>query len=238
MKSRIMSCTFALALVVCVASATGQGKKKAQLEPTITKLSIKLPSMAPLQESPQLQDKGGLKISVAPVSYAPKVVMGSTTRRVNPGFKEALLQPHQSGDSFVERTWQPSLAVEPSRLRFQIHLSNQMSRVFHGSGIAVQFNVAGKTLAVDPAGYGELVNTILPPRGEQDIEIVGPEISAIPDPSTVGLFLFDVVTKTDSAGNVTEKQNFEWYFSYRCQLIEKNVEVPPPDRLWVHALQR
>ena len=55
----------------------------------------------------------------------------------------------------------------------------------------------------------------------------------IPDPTTVGLFLYDVVTNTDAAGNVTEKQNFEWYFSYRGQLVEKEFEVRRPERVWV-----
>jgi len=239
MKTHVFAAVGVVVLVILAVVAPafpGANKRKSDAEPTTVKVDIKLPSMAPLAETQQMQSKGGLKLTVAPVSFSPKEDSTSSYRRVSPGFKETMFLPHQQNDVFVERTSKPVLRVDPDRLRFQVHISNQMPRVFHGSGIAVQFSVSGKTMAIDPAGYGDFVNTIIPPRGEQDIEIVGPEIATIQDPTTVGLFFFDVVTNTDVAGNVTEKQNFEWYFSYRCQQIEKELEVPAPDRTWVHAL--
>jgi hypothetical protein len=210
------------------------GKKKPDPVPATAKLSTKLPSMAPLPETEQSQDKGGLKITVAPVAYSVKEESLASVRQVNPSFKETLLMNHLQTDIFVERSYTPLLKIDPDRLHFQVHISNQMSRVFHGSGIAVQFSVAGKTVAIDPSGYGDLVNTIIPPRGEQTIEVIGPEIAGIPDTATVGLFFYDVVTNTDAAGNVTAKQNFEWYFSYRTQQVEKEVQIPLPERMWAH----
>jgi len=118
-------------------------------------------------------------------------------------------------------------------LRFQIHISNRLPRVFHGSGIAVLFNVAGKNQAIDPRGYASLVQLIVSPRGEEEVEIAGPSLETLPDQTTVGLFLYDVVTNTDAAGNTTEKQNFEWYFSYRVQLTDKELPAPSIQRLWV-----
>jgi len=229
----IMSLAQTVAVLSILALPAHAGKKKPDAEPTTAKLTINLPSMAPLPETQQSQDKGGLKITVAPASYNVKEESLSSLRRVNPSFKEALLMPHQQTDVFAEKTSTPVLKIDPDRLLFQVHLSNQLSRVFHGSGIAVQFSVAGKTMAIDPSGYGDLVNAIIPPRGEQTIMVVGPKIDSIPDKSTVGLFFYDVVTNTDAAGNVTAKQNFEWYFSYRTQQVEKEVSVPPPQRLWV-----
>jgi hypothetical protein len=127
----------------------------------------------------------------------------------------------------------PDLIVSPDRLVFHVNISNQMPRVFRGSGIAVQFNVAGKIAAVDSSGYGDLTNIIVPPRGEQEITVLGPPIEGIPAPSTIGLFFYDVVTNTDQAGNVTEKQNFEWYFSYQTQTTDKEFSIPPPTKGWV-----
>ena len=51
----------------------------------------------------------------------------------------------------------------------------------------------------------------------------------------MGLFFYDVVTKTDNAGNVTEKQNFEWFYDYSVQLKEEEVQLDPPERVWVSA---
>lgn len=235
MKNSLRISIGSLAIALSFSSVGYAGKKKPDSAPTTTKLSIKLPTMAPLPETEQSQDKGGLKITIAPVSYAAKEESVASVRQTSPSFKETLLMTHLQTDVFIERTYAPVLKVDPDRLRFQVHISNQLSRVFRGSGIAVQFSVAGKTVAIDPSGYGELVNTIIPPRGEQTIEVIGPEVAAIPDTTTVGLFLYDVVTNTDAAGNTTAKQNFEWYFSYRTQEITKEVQVSPPERMWTHV---
>jgi len=40
-------------------------------------------------------------------------------------------------------------------------------------------------------------------------EVYGPGIKSIPSECTIGLFFYDVPTKTDAAGNITEKQNSE-----------------------------
>ena len=37
------------------------------------------------------------------------------------------------------------------------------------------------------------------------------------DKGTISIFLYDVVTATDVAGNTTEKQNYTWDFSYTMQ---------------------
>lgn len=226
-------------LVVTMAQVltASPGKKKSKSQepaaPTTAKLTAYLPSMAPLPESQPSQDKGGLKISIAPVQYSVREDSVVSLQRATPSWKESFLLQHSQYDVFVEKTTNPILRVAPERLRFQVALSNQMPRVFHGAGIVVQFNVAGKLVAVDPAGYADLVQMILPPRSEQHLEIHGPQLTTVPSPSTVGLFFYDVVTNTDNAGNVTEKQNFEWYFSFASQLIEKEVQVPPPERLFM-----
>src|SRR5690348_9903664 len=150
MRKRIVLLATTIAILSIVVSPAHARKKKADPEPTTAKLSIKLPSMAPLPETQQSQDKGGLKITVAPVSYNAKEESVASMRPVNPSFKEAMFMPHQQTDIFAERTFTPVLKVDPERLIFQVHISNQMSRVFHGSGIAVQFSVAGKTVAIDP----------------------------------------------------------------------------------------
>jgi hypothetical protein len=225
-------------VIVALAVVNGApvyGKKKeppAPAEPTSVKLSAQVPSLAALAETPQSQTKSGLRITMTPESYQAKDTMIDEVRRVPPPTHWGMVVMPSATAVYVERTKVPSLAVSPDRLMLHVHLSNQMPRVFRGFGIAVQFNVAGKLAAVDPSGYGDLVNAILPPRSEQEVTIYGPPISTIPAPCTVGVFFYDVVTNMDQAGNVTEKQNFEWYFSYQTQLVEKEFSVPPPERGW------
>ena len=199
-------------------------------QPTVVKLSVAVPSLAPLQETPQSQTKGGLRITLAPETFNATESWSVQSRQVSPG---VISFPPSPNAVYVEKTSTPSLNVTPDGLVFHLHLSNQLPRVFRGSGIAVQFNVAGKIVATDASGYGDLVNLILPPRSEQEVTILGPKISVIPSPCTVGVSLYDVVTGIDQAGNITEKQNFEWYFSYQTQATEKEFSVPPPQRGWV-----
>src|SRR5450432_3268286 len=175
-KNRLFLIELGLAVFAATPAMVVAARKQADPS-TVVKLSVNLPSMAPLPETQQSQDKGGLKITVAPVSYSIREEQTGSARRVNPNFKEGLLLIHGQGDVFVERQAKPVLTVAPDRLRFQIHISNQMSRVFRGSGMAVQFNVAGKVQAINPSAYADLVNIIVPPRGEQDIEVIGPELS-------------------------------------------------------------
>jgi len=201
--------------------------------PRVITISGKLPTLSPLPETKELQQKGGLQISVAPVPYELVPSGVSSDRAIQPSFMEKLGAPDGwQNMRFVERTTSSVLTVQPEALRFRITINNQLPRVFRGGGTVVQFNIAGKLLSVSEAGYADLVNVIVPPRTQQQIEIYGPPIAVIPEQTTVGLFLYDVVTKTDAAGNVTEKQNFEWYFNYAVQTRDEPTEVKT-QRLWV-----
>ncbi len=230
--------TIALFLVQCTIPVFGQfsAKKKKErppAQPTMEKLSAAVPSLAALAESNQSQVKGGLRITIQQPAFEARESSEESTNEIAPPMFLGLVAKPAPNAIYVETTRVPKLTVTPDHLVFHLQISNQMSRVFRGAGIAVQFNVAGKVVSIDPSGYGDLVNAIVPPLGEQDIAIVGPEIASIPAPSTIGLFLYDVVTKMDEAGNITDKQNFQWYFSYQTQVVEKDVSVPAPQRGWV-----
>ena len=208
-------------------------KNKVQAAPQVTKVSVRFPSLNPLGDMNASQNKKGITIAVAPVEYKLAQSYESRIRRVTPSFKETLMMRHTQGDVFVERTCIPAMKITPDRIRFQVTVSNQMPRVFHGAGLVVQFNIAGKLVATDEKGYSELANAILPPRSQQQFEIYGPELNTLPEQGALSLFFYDVVTSVDAAGNVTDKQNFEWDFQFTSQLKEQEMEIPPPDRMWV-----
>ncbi len=88
----------------------------------------------------------------------------------------------------------------------------------------VQFNVGGKLIPFGTTDYKEFINGIVPPRNETELKIYGPPLGIVPEKGTIGIFLYDVVTATDTAGNVTEKQNYEWYFNYSTQIVEETAE--------------
>lgn len=213
-----------LALIFGVAGSACMEEKKAEVAPSAVTISAEVPVLSPMAETKQAQEKGGVEISIAPAQY--KAVRGTKTHRqqVNPTFTDMLLS-HRQNAVMVETTQSPVLTVLPQRLEFTVKLNNKLSRVFRASGTVVQFNVAGKLAPVEQSGYADLTSAIVPPRGEQEVKVYGPSLRDIPPTSTIGFFLYDVPTKTDAAGNITEKQNFEWYFKLATQHQEESGAV-------------
>jgi hypothetical protein len=187
--------------------------------------------MTALPETQELQEKAGLQISVAPVSYTCRQTTQVSKREVPDPFTKStggLLPPppqKSRGQRYIETTETPDVQVVPDRIEYIVKINNKLPRVFRGAGIVVQFNVGGRLQAVEQQGYAALTNAIIPPRTEQEIKIYGPSLSAMPEQTTIGLFLYDAVTNTDAAGNITQKQNFEWFYNYVTQPKQVTGEV-------------
>ncbi len=159
---------FLLALILLGGCAT-----TSEAPPAPTTLSTKLPVMSAMPETKPTQAKGGLEISIAPVTY--KVVKQDVTaiRQVTSPFMSVTARPT---DVYVEETTKPKIGVTPDRIAFTVKINNKLPRVFRGAGTVVQFNVGGKLHAVDQAQYVNMQNAIVPPRSEQQIEIYGPPL--------------------------------------------------------------
>jgi len=192
-------------------------------------ISCKLPVLTLLPESAGRKEKGGIEISVDPVTYKTERGQNKSRTVVQPNFGEAILAPTDPSTGrpfpFVEDRVEPYLKTSPDRLAFLIKINNKLPRVFRGAGTVVQYNVAGKLIAVDQTGYGEMLGAIIPPRTEMQLTVTGPSLDTLPDQGTIGIFFYDVVTATDAAGNVTEKQNFEWFFNYSTKPVEETAPI-------------
>jgi len=170
--------------------------------------------LRPWPSSNPSQVKGGLRITLSTTGYSAVEETSDSARQAPPPSKFGMVLKPAPNAIYVQHTQTTQLVVKPDRLALHVHINNDLPG-FSRIGDCCAIHVAGKVTNVDPSGYGDLVNLLIPPRSEQEVTIVGPKIEGIPSPCTVGIFLYDVVTKMDEAGNVTEKQNFEWYFSYR-----------------------
>jgi hypothetical protein len=219
----LVSFFLVMVMVVVAGCASAPPPPPENVQATI---ACEMPTTTPLQETKEMQTKGGIQIIVAMQPFLCVQAFHQTSVPARMDFGEAVLasQTHK-GQRYVETTRTPYFEVQPQRLKVTVKVVNQLSRVFRGAGAVVQFTVAGKTWANKQEDYAEFTNVIIPPRGEQQIEIYGPPVEAIPKQANLGLFLYDVVTKTDAAGNITEKQNFEWYYSYGRQTKEEQAPV-------------
>lgn len=231
-----------IVLVVATVSAYGGDKKPAAPppEPTVVSVDVAVPSLAPSPETKTTQLKGGIQIAMDTDVYTADVRPVYNDTRFEPGFKEMFHIPctgTRSGTgqplAFFKRDYTPQVTMNHDHLVLHLHITNNLPRVFRGAGALIQFNIAGKTVHVDSNGYGDFLNAIIPPRSTQDIDIVGPELSIIPPRATIGVFVYDVVTKMDEAGNIKEKQDFEWYYSWATQSTTKQVTLPAEEKLCV-----
>lgn len=190
--------------------------------PATIAMNCKYPVFSPMAETKEMQTKGGVSVTVAVTPFQCVQQVEKTYAHKGPTIAEAALG--QKG-GHTETTMTPFLKTMPERLKVTVRVSNQLSRVFRGAGTVIQFAVAGKTWASKQEDFAEFTNVIIPPRGEQIVDLYGPPVDALPAQATVGIFLYDVVTKTDNAGNITDKQNFEWYYNYETQVKQESGQV-------------
>jgi len=183
--------------------------------PTTVTMNCQYPVLSPMPETKENQTKGGVGVTVAvsPFQCVQQVRKTREQKALSPVEKMLL----NNRPAPTQTTMTPYLQVVPERLKVTVRVSNQLSRVFRGAGTVIQFQIAGKTWASKQEDFAEFTNVIIPPRGEQMVELYGPPVESMPPQATIGIFLYDVVTKTDSAGNVTDKQNFEWFYNYSTQ---------------------
>lgn len=191
---------------------------------------VNVPVLTPMPETKEAQEKGGLEIAVTPTVYQAEKYERTLTRQASPSMGGILIASLATGGNAAQQIWvhvdkEQNLRVQPGRLQFSVRINNKLARVFRGQGAVVQFNVAGKLQPFGQTDYKEFVEGIVPPRNESTFTILGPRIDALPDKCTIGIFLYDVVTATDVAGNVTERQNYEWFFDYQSKPVEQAVEV-------------
>lgn len=201
------------------------------------------PVITPLPQTKELQTKGGINISLAPNDFTCKDAVRKTTRNIaqtlfdmNEISSKVDTANREGGkpDDYrlTEVTSTPVYGVSPEKVAFRVKINNQMPRVFRGSGTVVLYNFGGRNNSISSQEYAELTNLIVPPRTEAEVTIYGPAFTSIPEKTTLGIFLYDVVTKTDTAGNIQEKQNFEWYYSYELRTKEAQREVKK-EKIWV-----
>lgn len=233
-----------LAVVLLVAlGACAPVQVVPQASPLVTVRCV-YPLIVPLPTTKELQNKGGINISLAPNSFECVDRFRSSSREIprnlfdfNENYSLASFINSGAGGrpenyKLVETTRTPVYAVDPEKVSFRIKINNQMPRVFRGAGTVVLYNFGGKNTSISSQDYAELTNIIVPPRTEAEVRILGPSFKDVPENTTLGIFLYDVVTKTDNAGNIVEKQNFEWYYNYQTQFKEASREIVT-SRNWV-----
>jgi hypothetical protein len=191
--------------------------------PETVAMTCNMPVVSALAETKEYQVKGDIGISVAATTFECKSSTQTAEREIAPGPLDSLYLPANPSGTWAnymktETVTSPVLKVSPQRLMFKVKINNQGARVFRGTGTVVLYNVSGKNISVKQTDYDGLTNIIVPPRSEAEVDIYGPEFEQLGQAkTTMALSLYDVATKTDAAGAITQKQNFEWLYNYSVE---------------------
>lgn len=215
----------ALAAAVTVVASGCATVQPAPPETFTQTVTVSAPRVSPLPQTVAAQTRGGVSISLAPrtaeasrglmCQYQPHQAMvlfmpAGATKATHSLFREARFEA-------------PTLAS--GDVEFVFTIRNQMDRVFRGAGAVLQFSVNGQARPVAQDAYLDILNTIILPREEKQIVIRGPATSTLVQGGSLGVFLYDVVTTTDAAGNVQARQNFEWYYNVTSQEVSEPVSA-------------
>ena len=115
------------------------------------------------------------------------------------------------------RQFTPSVSVSPTQIAFALTLVNNLDRVFRSTGAVISLSVDGRTIAFDQSGILELLSVVLVPRAQAQVTIRGPSLQVLQRSGTISLFVYDVVTAVDAAGNPARRENFAWHYTYTLE---------------------
>ncbi|MFN2533422.1 MAG: hypothetical protein ABR555_19225 [Pyrinomonadaceae bacterium] len=192
--------------------------------PPTASVSATLPRIQAASQTNETQRHGRVSITVAASRFDTASVAGCAYAVAPRGLIEVVPRGvTQETHAKLRETSYSDLVVSPSDLSFLVTIRNGMSRVFRGAGALVQFSVDNHVQAVQQSNYVEFISALIPPGGETQLRISGPSMGALADSATLGVSLFDVVTDIDNAGNVTKRDNFEWFFRVKLQRIQRSV---------------
>lgn len=167
------------------------------------------------------QEKGNIRISMVPAEYTANLVTRvektTPTRGIQTFYSKAG-NYQRYVDSWAE-TEVVKYIITPENLSFLITINNNLDRVFRGAGAVITYTINGKTQTIAQAQYENFLSAIVVPRGQTQLAIEGPPVTSIPDKATIGIFIYDVATKVDAAGNILKKSNYEWYFKYSTKAV-------------------
>lgn len=191
------------------------------------RVSVSVPLLIPLAQTSAAQTKGGVSLSLTPI-------IGEIRRglqcRYTPHQAMVLIMPAGASKSthqlYREARFEAPIATGgPVALRFTVR--NDMERVFRGAGAVLQFSIDGQARPAAQEAYVDFLNTIILPREQREIVVRDRTIANVQPSGRFGVFMYDVVTRTDAAGNVQARDNFEWYFSATRRDSSETVSALP-----------
>ena len=189
-------------------------------------ITFDVPELTPLTQTAATQTRSGVSISLR---IEPPQLYRNLMCQYRPHQAPVLFMPagatKATHDLFREARFEaPGLSTRDVLFHFTI--TNRLDRVFRGAGAVLQLSVDGKAQPIAQNAYIDFLNTLVLPREVKEVTVRIPGSSDLIGGGALGVFLYDVVTKTNAAGNVQARENFEWYYKVKRNPVSETVSAP------------
>ena len=183
-------------------------------------VSYKLPVLKKISTGGTSIKSNDIRINVEPMHYSPKRSLKKSYEQND--FAKYGVNLLTNGKQEYKVKAIPAYTPDPSSLGFKLKITNQMSHILRLDGAVVAFRSDKSALANDSRKYDEFKRAIILPGEEKVIDLYGPDLANVSDGENITLALYDVTSKTNSAGTPVKKSSFKW--TYNVKFKEHNKE--------------
>lgn len=177
-------------------------------------IEYKVPSITPTSTTKNSQEKGGVLISV-------EILPFSVERTIKTERVAVIQDPNKPSFDRFEIKQTPQYNVDEKCVQFKI-------RVRNNEQVPLRLSSIGFALVIDETQWSfpdeqidEWNKGLILSGFEKQFTINGPNMRGLENAKVVYILLNGVPTNYDSAGNITKKSNFEWYYECSTASIVK-----------------
>ncbi len=206
----VVSTILMLMVLGCAASSTKV--------PVMSEAQFVMPSLTLLEGSSRTQEKSGVRIETeTPTFKAVKMYR----LLYSPKFTPLQL----AGSRNYELRMEPWYAVSPQELELKIRMTNLLDHVLKLSGTVVAVQLDGRMVDIKPEGLSKVKLGFVLPQQTLEFSLSLEKAIQSSEQCVVTFSIYEIVTKTDAAGNATERTSFTWEYAYKTDAVRRSDEV-------------
>ncbi|GAB4500442.1 MAG: hypothetical protein OHK0019_38860 [Saprospiraceae bacterium] len=182
--------------------------------PTPYEITYELPALKAVEQTKQDQVKGGVTVSCEVTPFEAVKTMYEEKEIVT-------ADPNKPGYDIFKVHAKARYEVKPDDVWFNIRIKNNQDRILKLKDVAIVILVDGVAYNIPDEAKQEWVGGMLVKGFEKTQKIKGPKISGLATDKIVYVSINDVPTAYNAAGEVTKKENFEWYYQVTREKVKK-----------------
>jgi len=182
--------------------------------PTPYEVTYELPVLKALEQTKQDQVKGGVIVSC-------EVTPFEAVKTMYEEKEIATADPNKPGYDIYKVSAKARYEVKPDDVWFNIKIKNNQDRILKLKDVAIVLLIDGVAYNIPDEAKQDWVGGMLVKGFEKTQRIRGPKISGLATDKIVYVSINDVPTAYNAAGEVTKKDNFEWYYQVTRQKVTK-----------------